>query len=151
MGGDVVNFHSDGKNIMGMRAIGLLAFAVALDASAVSLLPSKTEVVVSDDAPSIVRYAATEATNFLARILGAPVPIVAKAHRDATPVWLGDSPAARKAGIDVSALKRDEFAIRPLGPGIVIAGRDSDAADPFVPDPHKQGKSDKWQPRTERI
>lgn len=82
---------------MERRAICLLALAVALDASAVSLLPSKTEVVVADDAPSIVRYAATEATNFLARILGAPVPIVAKAHRDATPVWLGDSPAARKA------------------------------------------------------
>ena len=135
---------------MGMKAIGLLALAVALDASAVSLLPSKTEVVVADDAPSIIRYAATEATNFLARILGASVPIVAKAHRNATPVWLGDSPAARKAGINVSSLRRDEFVIRPLGPGIVIAGRDSTAADPFLPDPHKQSKSDNWQPRIER-
>ena len=121
-----------------------------MDASAVSLLPSKTEVVVADDAPSIVRYAATEATNFLARILGEPVQIVAKAHRDATPVWLGDSPAARKAGINVSSLRRDEFAIRTLGPGIVIAGRDSTAADPFLPDPHKQSKSDNWQPRIGR-
>ena len=135
---------------MGMKVISLLALAVALDASAVVLLPSKTEVVVPENAPAIVHYAATEATNFLSRIFGEPVPIVAKAHRDATPVWLGDSPASRKAGISVASLRRDEFAIRPLGPGVVIAGRDSTAADPFTPDPHRQSRSDKWQPRVER-
>lgn len=118
--------------------------------ASVTLLPLRTEVVIDEKASTIVRYAADEATNFLARILGAPVPVVAKAHRDVTPVWLGDSPAASKAGIDVGSLKRDEFVIRPLGPGVVIAGRDSAAADPFLPDPHKQSRSDKWQPRTER-
>ena len=119
------------------------------DASAVSLRAGRTEVVVSEDASEVVRYAASEATNFLSRIFGTPVSIVSEAHRDATPIWLGDSAAASKAGINVSSLKRDEFVVRTLGQGVVIAGRDSMAADPFAPDKQKQPRRTWCQPRAE--
>ena len=45
-------------------------------ASAVVFTPENSEVVISSDAPKTVLFAAEEATNFLSRVFGAPVPIV---------------------------------------------------------------------------
>ncbi len=51
------------------------AWLAATAASAATLEPGKTEVIVAPDAPKTVLFAAEELTNFLAQALGAPVPV----------------------------------------------------------------------------
>ena len=53
-------------------ACGLTAIA----ANAVTLTAEDAEVVVAADAPKTVQFAACAATNFLARVFAAPVPVV---------------------------------------------------------------------------
>ena len=67
---------------------------------------------IAADALSTTRFAACEMTNFLSRIFGAPVPVVSRASAGRVPVFVGDGPAARAAGIDVAALPHDGFALR---------------------------------------
>ena len=44
--------------------------------AAVTFKPGESEVVIGAKASQVVAFAAAEATNFLSRVLGAPVPIV---------------------------------------------------------------------------
>ena len=53
-----------------------LASSVTLAATAVTFTAGNSEVVIASKPPPVVRFAAEEATNFLSRVLGAPVPIV---------------------------------------------------------------------------
>ena len=83
----------------------LLAFAVVFT-------PENSEVVIAPDAPKTVLFAADEATNFLSRVLGAPVPIVTTPSAGRASLVLGDNVYSRKAGIDVAKLPRDGFVLR---------------------------------------
>lgn len=91
--------------------------------------PDETEVVVAADAPKTVLFAAEEMTNFLSRVFDSPVPIVTSATPGRKGIYLGDSDLSRKAGIDVSAMKRDAFAIVCEKGRVFIAGRDDPNAD----------------------
>ena len=109
----------------------------------------RTEVVIAADAPAIVRYAADEATNLLAKVLGAPVPLVNRASDGSTPVYLGEGPWTKDAGLDVSGFARDEYAMRMFGSGVVLVGRDGGDPDPF-PKPTRQFREFCWQSQVER-
>ena len=110
-----------------LTAIATGAFAVS--GLAAVLAPGETEVVVAQDAPKTVLFAVEELTNFLAQAFGAPVPVVATATPGKKAIFLGDSEEARKAGIDVSAMKRDAFAIVSEKDRVFIAGRDDPKED----------------------
>ena len=135
-----------------------LAAATALSAFAekcVVIRPGEVEVVLPAKPLPVERFAAQEMTNFLSRVLGAPVPVVAgsgmkdnldnrdnsdnggKTVRDGKVVpscqscriFLG-----RAAGFDVSDFERDAFRIKVErsadGAATVrIAGRDNPSAD----------------------
>ena len=79
----------------------------ATAASAATLEPGKTEVVVAPYAPKTVLFAAEELTNFLAQALGAPVPVAtAPTGEGRTPVFLGSNEWTRAAGIDTAPMPR---------------------------------------------
>ena len=77
----------------------ILAGAVACQAKAVTLLPGSVEVVVEASAPRTVRFAACEMTNFLSRVFGKDVPIVAAPTAERVPIVLGDCARTRAAGL----------------------------------------------------
>ena len=108
-------------------AFVLLALAPA--AGAAVLEPGRIEVVVAPDAPKTVMFAAEEATNFLSRALGAPVPIATAPSEGRTPVFLGSNEWTRAAGIDTAPMARDAFAIVSRGDAVFVAGRDDPTAD----------------------
>lgn len=99
-------------------------------AFAVVFTPENSEVVIAPDAPKTVLFAADEATNFLSRVLGAPVPIVTAPSAGRASLVLGDNVYSRKAGIDVAKLPRDGFVLRTQGGRVYAAGRDDKSADP---------------------
>ena len=102
--------------------IGLLLSAAVLTAGNV-------EVVIPDQAPKSLSFAASEMTNFLARTLGESVPIVNRETHGKTPILLGealwDEPSVRLAD-----LPRDAFAVAVGGGRVRIAGRDDPKQDP---------------------
>ena len=95
-----------------------------------TLTAGNAEVVVAKDAVPVVRFAADEATNFLSRVLGAPVPIVdAPSGGGKTSIILGESPWAKEAGITVEGRPRDTFVVRAEADRIYIVGRDDPKYD----------------------
>ena len=106
-------------------ACGLTAIA----ANAVTLTAEDAEVVVAADAPKTVQFAACAATNFLARVFAAPVPVVNAPSDGKVSLILGSNDWSVAAGIDTAALKRDAFVMKTSGRRIFIAGRDDPRAD----------------------
>ena len=96
--------------------LALAAASLAVSCRAAVFTPGETEVVVAADAPKTVLFAVEELTNFLARALGAPVPVADFATPGKKAIFLGDSEEARKAGIDVSAMKRDARRLATTSP-----------------------------------
>ena len=86
--------------------------------AAVTLTAGKTEVVLGEKPTRVAQFAAEEMTNFLSRVLGTAVPVVAKPTSGVTGIWLG-------TGADVSDLARDEFVIKAEPGRVIIAGKDS--------------------------
>ena len=111
----------------GRLALALAAFAAVAvaEAGGVALTPGRTEVVVEAGAKPTVLFAADEMTNFLSRVLGAPVPVVPQpSGKDVTSVVLGEGELAKAAGVDVAGAPRDTFVVKAEGGRIYIAGRD---------------------------
>ena len=93
-------------------------------AAEVIVRPGNIEVVLPAKPLPVERFAAQEMTNFLSRVLGAPVPVVEKAGGRRTAILLG-----RASGFDVSGFERDAFRtkVERSAEGaatIRIAGRD---------------------------
>lgn len=97
----------------------------------VTLRPGETEVVVAADAAKTVRFAADEMTNFLGRVLGAPVPLQTHVNPAKTSIVLGDNAWNRAAGLDVSKLPCDAFCVSVASNVVRIAGYDDPTADPW--------------------
>ena len=98
--------------------------AVASSLAAPALMPGEVDVVIPEKPLPVERFAAQELTNFLSRVLGEPVPVVADTGKGRAAILLG-----RAAGLDVSNLERDAFRTKvelsPDGKSVVrIAGRD---------------------------
>jgi len=83
-------------------------------------------IVAPNGAPAPVRFAARELKSCLDRIAGAEFRIVESVPAQGGAFVLGDCPAARRAGIDVSRLARDGYAVECVGQSVYVAGRDDD-------------------------
>ena len=119
------------KQFKGVCAAGILA-AVCGVASAVELTADRTEVVIAPEASPAVRFAADEATNFLAQVFGASVPVVNAPTDGKVSLVLGSNDWSRAAGIDTARLAHDEFVIRADGNRVYVAGRDDPEKRPQV-------------------
>ena len=98
----------------------------------VTFVAGRSEVVVVANAPKTVRFAACEATNFLSRVLGAPVPVVdAPSGHGVSSLVLGENEWSRSAGVTFDSEKRDAFAIAAKGGRVYVVGRDDPKVDPF--------------------
>ena len=106
-----------------------MSLALLVMCSGVVLTPGNVDVVLEKDAPSVTRVAAAEMTNFLSRVLGAPVPLADRIEDGRTSVILGLNDWSRAAGVDVADAPRDTFAVRAEGNRIYIAGRDDPEFD----------------------
>lgn len=93
--------------------------------------PGRTEVVLADGAPGAAAFAASEATNFLSRVLGAAVPIV---HRPTgkgfASLVLGSNIWSVAAGAIPDGSVRDGFRIRAARDRVYIVGTDDDVDVP---------------------
>ena len=96
----------------------------AEDKMAVVFSPGGSEVVVKAGASPVVEFAAAEATNFLSRVLGAPVPVVREPTPGKASLVLGVNRWSKEAGIDPSVHPRDTFIIRTHGGKVFVAGVD---------------------------
>lgn len=103
--------------------------AVALWSPSVSALTlveggaSSHVIYLSSDAPGSVSWAARDLKHYLQRVAGGDVPIV---HEPAARmIALGDTPAAREAGIDAAALPWEGYRIVTRGNSLFIIGRDT--------------------------
>ena len=103
--------------------------AIAPVASAVTFEPGRTEVVVAADAAPTTRFAGTEATNFLSRVLGAPVPLATSPTDGFASLVLGENEWSRAAGLNPSAHPRDTFITKAAGSRVYVCGRDDPKYD----------------------
>jgi len=99
--------------------------------ASVAFRPAATEIVVAADAPKTVRFAAEEMGDLLSRVFGVQVPVVDTPTKGKCGIFLGDSAAAREAGVDVSRLPRDGYRIKTAENAVFIAGRDDPKVDAF--------------------
>ena len=113
---------------------GLLVQAVPrVPSFALRLRAGETVVAIDGKAPPVVVFAAEELARLLGRALGAkePLPIVrGKALGGKKAIFLGDTEAARAAGVAARKMGRDEYRIRLVKDGLVIAGYDDETVDP---------------------
>ncbi len=92
--------------------------------AAVTFRPDESEVVIGAKASQVVAFAAAEATNFLSRVLGAPVPIVHEPTPGKASLVLGVNRWSMAAGLDPKKYPRDTFLIRTADGKVFIAGED---------------------------
>ena len=94
-------------------------------------------VIVTADLPSaVVRYAAQELIYHVERATGAKLAIVTEAAAKADPrarIFLGDTAAARAAGIKAGTLAAETFVLRNQSNALFIAGNDG-SGDPLERD-----------------
>jgi hypothetical protein len=122
------------------RYHGLAAGAVllALGASQVTAAPlvelllvkngtARAVVVVPDHPEPSVTYAAEELVTHVAKASGARLAVVHESEprdQSATPIFLGDTRAARALGIDADRLPVETFVLRTTDTAFYIAGND---------------------------
>ena len=106
-----------------------LLFGAATAWADVTLTGTDAEVVVAADDSPVVRFAATEMTNFLSRAFGRAVPLVTAPTAGRQSILLGRA-GASSAGVDVAGFARDEFAVRTTSDGVAVFGRDDSRRDP---------------------
>jgi hypothetical protein len=82
-------------------------------------------IVIEQNAPAPVRFAAEELRDFLGKITGAKFKIENAIPEGSTAIVLG-KPAAKLMGLDVAKIKRDGYAVKFVGKAICIAGKDDE-------------------------
>ncbi|MBP6964126.1 MAG: hypothetical protein KBC96_06960 [Armatimonadetes bacterium] len=112
-----------------LRLTGLVLVALA----AANVCPASagygraSVIIVPESAPQVVAYAARELQYYVRKSTGVEMPImtegsVPKATKER--IYLGATEAARKAGIETSALTRDAYRIRKSGDTAYLVGGD---------------------------
>ena len=116
---------------MGMRMKAVVAgAAMAAALTGEAALPAVTfeagnvDVVVAPRAVDSVIWAADEATNFLSRVLGSPVPVVAAPRAGRTALVLGVNEWSKDAGLDPAKYPRDTYLIKTAPGKVFVAGID---------------------------
>ena len=92
--------------------------------SAVTFTADNTEIVIERKAFPVVKFAAQEATNFLSRIFGAPIPVVNAPTPGKSSIILGVNEWSKAAGIDPESKPVDTYFIKTAADRIYLAGRD---------------------------
>jgi len=110
---------------------------------------SNYQIVVADGADGMeIEACLAQAARLLAvafRANGAEVVVVKESERDSTrpAILLGDTAAARHAGIDVTALSDWSYRLRVVGHDLIVAGQDrrarGETIDPRRPNWHRLG------------
>jgi hypothetical protein len=106
-----------------LSGMGQLAAAAADDGFTLVDKGKSTHTIVhAPDAPASVRDAAREIARVVEASTGAKLPIATEGKSPL--IALGDTPAARAAGIDASALADERFRLVTKGQDLFIVGRD---------------------------
>ena len=112
-------------NVRACSALLVLLASACAARGDVRLAAGSIDVVASNGACPVVRFAAAELTNFLSRATGRQVPVVGAPRPGRTAILLGDA-----SGMDVASLSRDAFVVSVCDGRIAIAGRDDPRKDP---------------------
>ena len=94
------------------------------------MIDRSSEIVLPAGAPSATRLAAEELNFFLARILGAPLPIVAQRTAGKTAIVLGGGPDWESRHLGGVPRDRDGYVIDSRDGVLCIVGNDDDSPDP---------------------
>lgn len=110
-------------------AAASIALVLGCTPETVTLERGKTEVVIAQDAPKSVVFAAEEMTNFLSRVFQSSVPLVRSFTEGRVPIVLGDNDWSRAVGLDPRRLPRDGFLVKVGDGRVFIAGVDDPQLD----------------------
>ena len=122
-----------------MKAITIRAIAAAMAASltfslsgslwgaqeVLELDAARTEALVAPNATPATRFAASELTNFLSRVFGAPVPLVTRPTAGRRQIVVGTNEWSKAEGIDPEKTgKNDGFVIKATADRLYLCGVD---------------------------
>ncbi len=104
--------------------VSLAACAGARELTIVADGQSDYQIVLGDGPAKVARVAADELQHWLAEATGVELPIVAGADPARKHIFVGESALPEDAGVDVTALEREAFAVRSVGEDLVLVGLD---------------------------
>ena len=106
----------------------LLAFSFAVTLSAAQIVKdgkATAEIVIPKDANPIVKTAATEFQDIIAKMSGAKLDIVNEPSGNVkVKVWFGENEMTKKLGLDLKDVKYDGYKIIVKGDDVIAAGVD---------------------------
>ena len=85
----------------------------------------RAAVITADEATPTAAYAAEELVRHVALATGCTLPVVKESETPEAPhtrVYIGETRAARKEGIDTDRLPREAYVIRSVGNDLFILG-----------------------------
>ncbi len=97
----------------------------------------RAAVVIAEEPATIARYAADELVEYIHKSTGVSLPVVTEnAIPDGYPylIFVGETEAARRAGLDVQDLPQDTFIIRTSGNHLYVLGRQDPSYVKIFPD-----------------
>lgn len=121
------------KKLILLMLLGILTFPCA--AKVVSLTENgkaKAEIVIAEKATVSAQTAALELQHHVKYITGAALSIVKKQSGTKFPIFVGDSPAVRKMGINPAAMKRQQYTLDFRNNAIILAGKDAESYKPVT-------------------
>jgi hypothetical protein len=120
---------------LAVSLLAALATSHAANPPAPQKLADFQRVVIADDAIAVQRAAAEELAGYAGRVAGRKVEVVTlgKLAADAPGLtfFVGDGAAERALGKSAKPWKAEEWMLRTVGNGLVLAGRDA-AGDPWA-------------------
>lgn len=117
--------------------IGLLAVTQPVPAKSVALVDSgsaRAVIVTADDPVPSAAFAAEELREHIEKATGTRLDIITESvaiPTDLTPVYIGETSMARRAGLKTEGLKPDAFILRVTGSAIYILGKEDAEGDPL--------------------
>ena len=110
--------------MMKVNLLPVAAIACLAACADVTFEAGNVDVVVAPRAVDSVLWAAEEATNFLSRVLGAPVPVVAAPREGRTALVLGVNGWSKEAGLEPAKHPRDTYLIKTAPGKVFVVGVD---------------------------
>ncbi len=98
---------------------------------------SAAAIILADDATRSAQFAALELQDQIKSITGAALPIKARPEEGEAAVYVGESEEAKKAGLGQEQFKEQEYAVKFIPNGIILAGLDAPVGTKVVYDPAK--------------
>ena len=106
------------------------AVAIAVSPSGkVVFAPGASEILIAPNACDTVKFAASEAKEFLSKTIGAEVPVVTAPTPGRTALVLGANAWAGAAGVTTNGLVRDGYRIRAVSGRVYVVGIDDPKAN----------------------